>query len=91
MKLKLFVVYDSKTDSWGVPFFKDFTANALREWAEVASEVSNKENKVAKYPGDFSLFEIGEYSMFDGQVHMYESRFNHGTALEHIKADPQYK
>lgn len=83
MKLKLFVVHDSKTDSYGIPFFRDFTANALREWAEVASNTEDKQNQIAKYPGDFSLFEVGEFDQSTGVLSLYEVKFNHGLASEH--------
>lgn len=85
MKYKIFLVFDAKTKSWGLPFLKDFTANALREWSEIASDVSDKQNQIAKYPSDFSLFEIGEYNRETGEVSMYESKFNLGLASEHIK------
>lgn len=85
MKLKLFVVYDSKTEAYGVPFFRDFTANALREWSEVASNKSDKQNQISKFPADFTLFEIGSYDQESGIVSMYETKFSHGTALEHLK------
>lgn len=87
MKIKLFVVYDSKTESYGVPFFRDFTANALREWSEVASNKSEKQNQIAKFPSDFTLFEIGEFDQITGQVHLYDAKFSHGLASEHIKSD----
>lgn len=85
MKYKIFVVFDGKTKSWGLPFLKDFTANALREWSEIASDISDKQNQIAKYPSDFSLFEIGEYNRDTGEVSMYESKYNLGLASEHIK------
>ncbi|QXP08434.1 MAG: nonstructural protein [Arizlama microvirus] len=85
MKYKIFVVFDGKTKSWGLPFLKDFTANALREWSEIASDLADKNNQIAKYPSDFSLFEIGEYNRDTGEISMYESKFNLGLASEHIK------
>lgn len=85
MKLKLFVVYDSKTESYGVPFFRDFTANALREWAEVASNKSDKQNQIAKFPADFTLFEIGSYDQQSGEVSLYEVKYSLGLAVEHVK------
>lgn len=88
MKLKMFVVYDAKTESFGCPFFRDFTANALREWSEVASNASDKQNQIAKFPADFTLFEIGEFNQLSGVLSLYETKFSHGTALEHIKAAP---
>lgn len=85
MKLKLFVTYDAKTESYGVPFFKDFTANAIREWSELASNVSDKQNPIAKYPADYTLFEIGTYDMQTGVVDLYETKYSLGVAIEHVK------
>lgn len=85
MKLKLFVVYDAKTESYGVPFFRDFTANAIREWQEVASNKSDKNNQIAKFPSDFTLFEIGSYEQSTGLVEMYETKYSLGLASEHVK------
>lgn len=87
MKLKLFVVYDSKAESYGVPFFRDFTANALREWAEVASNKSDKQNQIAKFPADFTLFEIGAFEQSSGTLEIYETKYNLGLASEHVKSE----
>jgi len=88
MKFKIFNVYDSKTESWDFPFFEQFTADALRKWSEHAADTQNKNNKIAKYPADFTIFEIGEYDRSTGVVSMYEVKFSHGTALEHLKEKP---
>jgi len=85
MKLKLFVVYDAKTESYGVPFFRDFTANAIREWQEVASNKSDKGNQIAKFPADFTLFEIGSFEQSTGTLEIYETKYSLGLAVEHVK------
>lgn len=85
MKLKLFVVYDAKTESYGVPFFRDFTANAIREWAEVASNKSDKQNQIAKFPADFNLFEIGSFEQSTGKLEILETKYSLGLASEHVK------
>ena len=87
MKLKLFVVYDAKTESYGVPFFRDFTANAIREWQEVASNKSDKQNQIAKFPADFTLFEIGSFEQATGSLEIYEAKYSLGLASEHVKQD----
>jgi len=87
MKLKLFVVYDAKTQSYGVPFFRDFTANAIREWSEVASNRSDKQNQIAKFPSDFTLFEIGSFEQGTGSVEIYETKYSLGLASEHVKQE----
>jgi len=85
MKLKLFVVYDAKTESYGVPFFRDFTANAIREWQEVASKKSDSQNQIAKFPADFCLFEIGSFEQSTGKLDIYETKYSLGLASEHVK------
>jgi len=85
MKLKLFVVYDAKTESYGVPFFRDFTANAIREWQEVASNKSDKQNQIAKFPADFNLFELGSFEQSNGSFDLYETKYSLGLASEHVK------
>lgn len=87
MKLKLFVVYDAKTESYGVPFFRDFTANAIREWSEVASNKSDKQNQISKFPADFTLFEIGEFEQGSGILKLYDTKYSLGVAIEHVKQD----
>jgi len=86
MKLKKFVVYDSKTEAYGVPFYRDFTANALREWSEVATKKS-EQNQISKFPADFTLFEVAEYDQLTGNERQYDVKFSHGTALEHVKPE----
>ncbi|QXP08254.1 MAG: nonstructural protein [Arizlama microvirus] len=88
MKLKLFVVYDAKTESYGVPFFRDFTANAIREWSEVASNKADKQNQISKFPSDFTLFEIGEFEQMSGELRLLETKYSLGLASEHIKQEP---
>ncbi|QXP08246.1 MAG: nonstructural protein [Arizlama microvirus] len=79
------MVYDAKTESYGVPFFRDFTANAIREWQEVASNKSDKGNQIAKFPADFNLFEIGSFEQSTGLVEIYETKYSLGLASEHQK------
>ena len=43
----------------------------------------NYNNKVARFPGDFTLFEFEEYSRQTGQFVSYEVPINLGTALEY--------
>lgn len=88
MNKKLFVVYDSKKEAYGTPFFADFTADALREWSEVASNKSDMQNQIAKYPADFTLFEIGTFNILTGELIVHETKHNHGLAVEHIKESP---
>ena len=62
MKSKIYVVYDSKSESYGMPLFYDCRANALRSLQEAVNESGNDKNQIAKYPSDFTFFEIGDIS-----------------------------
>lgn len=80
MKLKIFAVYDSKVAAYMQPFFMRTTGEALRAWGTTAADTSTQFNK---YPGDFSLFEIGSFNEETGEVKALPARINLGTALEH--------
>lgn len=58
MILKVFSVYDSKVGSYLSPFFVRSKGEAIRG---VVNELENPNSNLAKFPADFTLFEIGEY------------------------------
>lgn len=58
MIFKCFSIFDSKIGSYSKPVFLRSKGEAIRA---VTSEVQNAESELAKYPADFTLFEIGEY------------------------------
>lgn len=86
MKHKIFNVYDSKSESWGTPLFFDCRANALRSLGEAVNKISD-DNQIAKYPADFTFFEIGEYDRQSGQLSVYETKVNLGLAIEYKKTE----
>jgi hypothetical protein len=83
MKHKIYNVYDSKSEAWGMPLFYDCRANALRSLSEAVNK--NDDNQISKYPTDFSFFEIGEYSRETGNITMYETKIALGLAIEYKK------
>jgi len=87
MKLKVYCVYDSKSEGYGTPLFYDCRANAIRSLQEAVNESGNERNQLSKYPADFTFFEIGEYDRSSGIVTMYESKVNLGLAIEYKKTD----
>lgn len=80
MKLKIFTVYDSKLEAYMTPFFMQKKGEALRAWHSTVNDASTS---FAKYPGDYTLFEIGEFDDETGNFTSHESKINLGTALEH--------
>lgn len=84
---KIYNVYDAKAESWGKPLFYDCRANALRALGECVNDTTIDKNQIAKYPADFTFFEVGEYDKWAGKIIVYEKKINLGLAIEYKKAD----
>lgn len=82
----LYVIWDCKTESFfGTPFFREHREDARREWSECANDVENKQNKIAKYPGDYTLFEVGKWNPLTGEFTIYDAKYSIGSALEYVR------
>lgn len=79
MKLKVFTSYDTKVEAYLQPFFMRTRGEAIRAWTELAN---NPEHLFSKHPGDYTLFEIGEYDDATAQLTPSRAFTNLGTALE---------
>lgn len=84
MILKIFTVYDSKVEAYAQPFLMQSKGAALRAFSDTANDKSTQYNK---HPGDFTLFEIGEYDDSNAKLKNYEVKVNLGQANEFIKGD----
>lgn len=84
MKLKMYTVYDSKAEAYKTPFFMQTKGLALRSWEDT---VNDQQTTFYKHPGDFTLFEVGEYDDQTGEVVNWETKISLGTALEFIERD----
>lgn len=82
MVVKIFNVYDCKSESYGTPFFVKSRGEALRGFGEVSNDVKST---IGKYPGDFTLFEVGEFDVVKGIWTIYPSKVNLGVAIEFVK------
>lgn len=80
MILKVFSVFDCKASAYMQPFFMASVGEAIRSWQEVSND---GKSTISKYPGDFTLFEIGSYDDQTGSFSMKQSYVNLGTALSH--------
>nr|WAE43789.1 MAG: nonstructural protein [Microviridae sp.] len=85
MNQKIYNVYDSKAESWGMPLFYDCRANALRSLQECVN-ANDEKNQISKYPADFTFFEIGSYNQQTGSFELYETKINLGLAIEYKKS-----
>lgn len=83
MNLKIYSVYDSKANTWGQPFTSPTRGQAMRGWDQVTND---EQSEIAKYPEDFSLFEIGEFDTEKGALSPYQSPESLGVAVQFVKA-----
>lgn len=75
----MFVIYDQAAEYFCPPFTSRSKGEAIRDFADTASQPGNQINKS---PADFTLFEIGTYNNSDASFKVFESKVSHGTALE---------
>lgn len=80
--LKMFAVYDSKAECYDKPFCMLTKGECIRGFSEAAQD---PKSHLGKYPGDYTLFEIGEYEQNTGNITVHKVKLNLGTALEHKK------
>jgi len=69
--MKLFVLKDDKSTSYGAIITSPTTGMFLRDIQEGLQE---GRAVWAKHPQDFSIFEVGEYDPTQGNVYMHESK-----------------
>lgn len=65
MKLTVFAIKDTKSDSYGTPFFQPTRGLALRMFVDLASD---GQSVISKHPTDFALFEIGSFDQVEGSL-----------------------
>ena len=69
-KTILFAVRDSKAGFYGVPFSKRSRGEAERDFVSLRRD---QQTKVAQFPEDYDLFEVGEYDELSGKITAYET------------------
>lgn len=81
MHLIIFSVYDSKAESYVQPFYVPRVNVGIRMFAHAAN---NTETDFGRFPGDYTLFQIGTFDSDTGQITPDKAHTNHGTALSHL-------
>lgn len=65
MVLKVFSIHDSKAEAFMAPFTATTNGMAIRM---VMNLLSDPNSQASKYPGDFSLFMLGEFDDNTGRL-----------------------
>lgn len=83
MNMKIFSVYDSKVEAYMQPFFMQSKGAAIRGYTEL---VNDPNHSFGKYPGDFTLFELGSFDELTAKFDMYKTPVSLGVGLEFVKS-----
>ena len=79
---KVYSVFDSKVKVFDPPFLMRNAAEALRSFSLAVNHHTNKDGKIATFPADYTLFEIGEWNDLSGSISMYEAKTSLATGLD---------
>lgn len=77
----MFTVYDEAADAYLPPFFASTLGLAVRSFTEAANDPSTSFNK---YPGSFTLFEIGVFDDSTGNVTPLKAHKTVGKASDFL-------
>jgi len=84
MKLKIFAVYDEAAAAYLPPFFLPQVKMAQRAFGDCAND---PKHQFGANPADYTLFELGEYDDWDGEITTLPTQKNLGKALIYIQGD----
>lgn len=85
MKLKILAIHDSKSEMFGRPFFVRAYGEGERMFIDV---VNDGKSDYSKHPGDFTLFEVGEFDDVSGTVIPLPAPRSMGVAVQFKTSDP---
>lgn len=80
--LNAYAVFDVKAASYGMPMFISTDGIAVRGFTEACN---NPQSPLFQYPGDYSLYKIGEYDPVSGKlVSMHPDLLMHAAAAKKV-------
>lgn len=84
--MRVFSVFDSKAGAYLQPFFSPTDATALRAFYKAVNEPGSM---FGQNPGDYTLFEIGNWDEHGGTIASADAKKNLGCAIEMVaEQDP---
>lgn len=83
MKFKIITVYDEKAEAFLRPIFHQTSAMAVREFQEL---VNDRNHQFGKFPQDYTLFELGEWSDRDAEFDLVQKK-SLGNGVEFINVE----
>lgn len=84
MKLIIFTVHDSKAEQAPDLYTSTTQATGLRRFKATCD---NPESDFYKFPGDYTLFELGTWDQKTLKIEEYKTPIHHGLALQFKEAE----
>lgn len=88
MNLLIFTVFDSAAQAYLEPFFAGTVEVALRMFRQVVNKEGHQFNK---FPEDYTLFVVGEFSQEDAELVAYETARSLGVAVTFMDTPRLYE
>lgn len=85
MNMKIFSIFDEKTEVYSKPFYELTIGSAIRVFSDAAND---PQSPFSKHPEDYTLFLIGDFDDNTGEV-TNEQHNNLGSCLDHVQSDEQ--
>lgn len=82
MKYGVYSIYDTKAEAYYPPFMQTTKGLALRLFTDMAND---RNTNVGRHPGDYHLFNIGNWDDGSCQFDILEARVNLGAAIDYVK------
>lgn len=80
--MKIYSIYDSKSESYGQPIYLKAKGEALRSFVD---EANRTDSLICQHPKDFTLFELGEWDQSTAKFEIHKTPISMGVAIEFKK------
>lgn len=87
MKIKVFSIYDCKSQCYSRPFFSQAVGSAIRAFEDA---VNQKGSDISRHPEDFTLFEIAEFDDATAVITPLKAHQNLGVGIEFKRSGDAY-
>lgn len=81
--MKIFTIYDEKTEVYERPFCMATSAAALRVFADMVNDKGD--NLISTHPSDFYLYEIGSFDVEDGTIELLPALKRLGCGEDYVR------
>lgn len=85
MKLRIYSIYDQKSEVFNTPFFQQTHGEAERSFR---SAVNDEKTLFSKYPEDYDLYYIGDYDDNEGKIKPEPSPQHMVKAIQCVNKKP---